>query len=347
MISLKCCQANERENHTVNMLIVGGTGSFGTAFLEHLNTIQYGSKVRVFSRDEAKQVGLEARYPDLLLETFIGDVRDQDAYNTAARGMDIIIHAAALKHIPIGELFTEECIKTNTLGTINLAKACQTNNIKKAIYLSTDKAAYPINAYGMAKALGEKVMASKSSRECDTTFCITRYGNVMGSRGSILPLLDQKVRHQEPIPVTDFKMTRFLMSLQEAVALVNYAIDKGNDGQLFIQKAEASDLRTLIEAYLQHYHQTSLDEYGYQMIGVRPGEKLHEVLATQEELSRATFIAEKNLICVEAYHQKELYRGSYEQPMPVSTQTDFASNSGDLLSIEQVKALFQACSLKL
>lgn len=331
----------------MNLLIVGGTGSFGTAFLEHLNTTQYASKIRVFSRDEAKQVGMEARYPDLLLETFIGDVRDQDAYNTAARGMDIIIHAAALKHIPIGELFTEECIKTNTLGAINLVKACQANEIQKAIYLSTDKAAYPINAYGMAKALGEKVMASKTSRECETTFCITRYGNVMGSRGSILPLLHQKVQRKEPIPVTDFDMTRFLMSLQEAVALVNYAIEQGKDGQLFIQKVKASDLRTLIEAYLQYYHQTSLEAYGYQMIGVRPGEKRHEVLATQEELSRARFIPDSKLICVDAYHQQELYRGTYEQPMPISTQTDFASNSGDLLSIEQVKSLFQACSLEL
>lgn len=330
----------------MNILIVGGTGSFGTAFLENLNAIQYSSKVRIFSRDEAKQVGMEARYPDLKLETFIGDVRDQDAYNTAARGMDIIVHAAALKHVPVGELFTEECIKTNVLGTINMVKACQTHQIKKAIYLSTDKAVYPINAYGMAKALGEKVMTSKASRECSTTFCITRYGNVIGSRGSILPLLHQKVQRKEPIPITHFEMTRFLMSLQEAVSLVNYAIDKGTDGQLFIQKVEASDLRTLVEAYLQQYHQTSLDEYGYQMIGTRPGEKLHEVLATQEELARASFIADKNLICVEAYHQKELYRGIYEHPMPVSTTTDFASNSGTLLNTDQVKAILKDCLLE-
>lgn len=330
----------------MNILIAGGTGSFGTAFLTHLQNIKHPHKVRVFSRDEAKQVGLENRYPHLKLETMIGDVRDLDSYTTATQGMDVVVHAAALKHVPVGELFTEECIKTNTMGALNLVKACQRNQVKKAIYLSTDKAVYPINAYGMAKALGEKVMTSKASRESSTVFCITRYGNVIGSRGSILPLLREKISRKEKIPVTDFSMTRFLMTLQDAVALVSYAIDKGTDGQLFIQKVEASALDNLIEAYLQLYHHTTLAEYGYHQIGVRPGEKLHEVLATQEELSRATFLADKNLICVEAYHQNELYRGAFDSPLPVSLQQDFSSNSGVLLNVEQVMDILKGCLLE-
>ena len=326
----------------MNILIAGGTGSFGTAFLEYLNSERHSGIVRVFSRDEAKQIGLESRYPHLNLETFIGDIRDIDSYTAAARKMDIVVHAAAIKHVPIGELFTEECIKTNTLGAINMVKACQANHVQKAVYLSTDKAVYPINAYGMSKALGEKVMTSKASRESETTFCITRYGNVIGSRGSILPVLKERIARKEPILITDFAMTRFLMSMQEAVSLVNHAIASGTDGQLFIQKVEASDLYTLIDAYLREYHTTSLEEYGYQQIGIRPGEKLHEVLATQEELTRASFLADQNLICVEPYHQKVLYQGSYEQPVPWSSEHDFASNSGQMLSLEAVRAILRA-----
>jgi UDP-N-acetylglucosamine 4,6-dehydratase len=327
----------------MNILITGGTGSFGTAFLEHLNAIHYAGTVRVFSRDEAKQINLESRYPNLQLETFIGDIRDIDSYTAAARKMDIVVHAAAIKHVPVGELFTEECIKTNTLGAINMVKACQANGVQKAVYLSTDKAVYPINAYGMSKALGEKVMTSKASRECETTFCITRYGNVIGSRGSILPVLKSRLHRREPILITDFSMTRFLMSMQEAVSLVNHAIAHGTDGQLFIQKVDASDLRTLIEAYLREYHQTSLEEYGYQHIGVRPGEKQHEVLATQEELTRAIFLADHNLICVAPYPQQELYQGSYAHPVPWSSEHDFASNNAPQLSLEAVQTILRQC----
>lgn len=318
----------------MNILVVGGTGSFGGAFLDHLQQISFKSKVRVFSRDEAKQVGLKARYPQLQLETVIGDVRDEYAYTQAARGMDVVIHAAALKHVPIGELYVEEALKTNTQGAINCVKACQAQGVRKAIYLSTDKAVYPINAYGMSKALGEKIMQSKISRDSETTFCITRYGNVMGSRGSILPLLKDKVSHKETIPVTDFSMTRFLMTLEQAVELVSFAIDKGQDGQLCIQKVPACDLKTLIEAYLQLHHQTSLEEYGYNVVGVRPGEKIHEVLATREELSRSQLHAE-DVILVEPYQQQELFRGTRRE-VAHEPLSDLSSDSVELLTVPQV-----------
>lgn len=328
----------------MNILLVGGTGSFGTAFLDHLEQIGYKSKVRVFSRDEAKQIGLKARYPKLQLETVIGDVRDEYAYAQAARGIEIVIHAAALKHVPIGELFTEEALKTNTLGTINCVKACQAQGVKKAIYLSTDKAVYPINAYGMSKALGEKLVQSKISRDSDTVFCITRYGNVMGSRGSILPLLHEKISKREPIMVTDFAMTRFLMTLDQAVSLVSFAIDKGQDGQLFIQKVPACDLRTLMEAYLRLHFQTTLDEYGYQVVGVRPGEKIHEVLATREELSRARLLQAEDILQVEPYQTQELYRGTRRE-VAHEPDSDLASDSVKQLSVEEVMSCLQQAGL--
>ncbi len=328
----------------MNILLVGGTGSFGTAFLAHLEQIGYKSKVRVYSRDEAKQIGLKERYPQLQLETVIGDVRDEYAYAQAARGIDIVIHAAALKHVPVGELFTEEVIKTNTLGTINFVKACQTQGVKKAIYLSTDKAVYPINAYGMSKALGEKIVQSKISRDSSTVFCITRYGNVMGSRGSILPLLHEKVSRREPIMVTDFAMTRFLMTLEQAVSLVSFAIDKGQDGQLFIRKVPACDLRTLMEAYLQLHFQTSLDEYGYEVVGVRPGEKIHELLATREELSRARLLQSEEILQVEPYQQQELYRGTRRE-IAREPDSDLSSDSVEQMSVEEVISCLKQAGL--
>lgn len=328
----------------MNILLVGGTGSFGTAFLAHLDEIGFKSKVRVYSRDEAKQISIKPRFPNLQLETVIGDVRDEYAYTQAAKGMDVVIHAAALKHVPIGELFTEEALKTNTTGAINCVKACQAQGVRKAIYLSTDKAVYPINAYGMSKALGEKIMQSKISRDSETTFCITRYGNVMGSRGSILPLLQAKVAGREVIPITDFSMTRFLMTLNQAVSLVSYAIDKGQDGQLFIQKVPACDLRTLVEAYLRLHHDSSLDAYPHEIVGVRPGEKIHEVLATQEELSRSRLLDAEGLIQVEPYQQQELYRGT-RRIVAQEPETDLSSDSVELLTVDQVIDCLKAAAL--
>jgi UDP-glucose 4-epimerase len=258
--------------------------------------------------------------------------------------MDVVIHAAALKHVPIGELHTEEALKTNTNGAINCVKACQAQGVRKAIYLSTDKAVYPINAYGMSKALGEKVMQSKISRDSDTTFCITRYGNVMGSRGSILPLLKAKVAAKETIPITDFGMTRFLMTLDQAVSLVSFAIDKGGDGQMFIQKVPACDLRTLVEAYLRLHHGSSLDEYPHEIVGVRPGEKIHEVLATREELSRSRLLDAEDLIQVDPYQQQELYRGT-RRNVAHEPDTDLSSDSVELLNVEQTIAALKTANL--
>lgn len=308
-----------------SILIVGGTGSFGHAYLDYLQEVKYPHRIRVFSRDEDKHVRLKLQYPDLELETMIGDVRNEYSYTQAARKMDVVIHAAALKHVPIGELFTEEALQTNTQGVINCVKACQAQNVRKAVFLSTDKAVYPINAYGMTKALGEKILQSKISQDTETTFCITRYGNVLGSRGSILPVIEQRVSANEPLLLTDLSMTRFIMNLQEAVHLVSFAINQGQDGQLFVRKVPACALKTLVDAYLHSHFNTSLENYGYELVGIRPGEKIHEALATEEELTRATLLADE-IISVEPYSQQELYRGTrgslhLEHPHALSSDT--------------------------
>lgn len=292
-----------------NLLLVGGTGSFGQAYLNHLQSIGFGGRIRILSRDEDKQVPLKRLYPDLELEPVIGDIRDLDSYSQAATKMDLVIHAAALKHVPVGELFTEEVLKTNTQGVLNCVKACQAKNVEKAIYLSTDKAVYPINAYGMTKALGEKIFQSKLSQDTETTFCITRYGNVLGSRGSILPVVEKQVNEGQKIQITDFAMTRFVMTLNQAVNLVNHAIENGKDGQVFIREVPACDLYTLVDGYLQFVHDKTLAEYGYQLVGIRPGEKIHEALATEEEMLRA-HRQDASIYCLDPYLQKELFQST-------------------------------------
>jgi len=292
-----------------NLLLVGGTGSFGQAYLSHLQASGFEGRIRIFSRDEDKQAPLKRLFPDLDLEPIIGDVRDLESYTQAANKMDLVIHAAALKHVPVGELFTEEVLKTNTQGVLNCVKACQAKGVEKAIYLSTDKAVYPINAYGMTKALGEKIFQSKLSQDTDTIFCITRYGNVLGSRGSILPVVAKQVAEGQKVQITDFAMTRFVMTLVQAVGLVNQAIAKGQDGQLFIREVPACDLYTLVDGYLQYCHGQTLEEYGYSVVGIRPGEKIHEALATEEEMLRA-HRQEESIYCLDPYLQRELFQAA-------------------------------------
>lgn len=327
----------------MNILLVGGTGSFGQAYLNHLQQTGFSGRIRVFSRDEDKQLHLKQAYPDLNLETMIGDIRDFESYSRATRQMEVVIHAAALKHVPVGELFTEEVVRTNTLGTLNCVRACQENGVRKAIFLSTDKAVYPINAYGMSKALGEKIFQSKYSQDADTTFCITRYGNVLGSRGSILPVLAQRVAQNRPLLLTDLSMTRFVMNLQQAVALVNYALQFGADGQIFVQEVPAADLKTLTEGWLQLAYGYSLADYPYEIIGIRPGEKIHEALATEEELTRATRLP-GNLLRIDSYLQQELNHERRQALTSVHPEA-LTSDRVQRLDLEGVKRALQEAGL--
>ena len=266
------------------LMITGGTGSFGNKVLSRfLNTDV--REIRIFSRDEKKQEEMRLKYNNSKLKFFIGDVRDYMSIEQALKGVDYIFHAAALKQVPSCEFYPLEAIKTNTLGAENVMTAAMANNVKKVILLSTDKAVYPINAMGMSKALMEKIMIAKSrfQTKSDTVFCVTRYGNVMASRGSVIPLFISQIKNEEPITITDPTMTRFLMSLDESVDLVMFAFEQCNQGDIFVQKAAASTVGTLASA-LKTIFKSNIS---INTIGTRHGEKLYESLISREEMVRA------------------------------------------------------------
>jgi len=261
-------------------LITGGTGSFGHAVLNRL--IQEGAKeIRIFSRDEKKQDDMRKEFKLDQLKFYIGDVRDKASIKNAMNGVDYVFHAAALKQVPSAEFFPLEAVKTNVLGTENVLDACIKAGVKKVICLSTDKAAYPINAMGISKAMMERVAIAKS-RTVDsdqTMICVTRYGNVMASRGSVIPLFVNQIKKQEPLTVTEPSMTRFLMSLDEAVDLVLFAFEKGKQGDLFVQKSPSAAIGDLAETLIELFQSKSK----IQVIGSRHAEKMYETLLTKEE----------------------------------------------------------------
>jgi UDP-N-acetylglucosamine 4,6-dehydratase len=269
------------ENKT--LLITGGTGSFGHAVLNRFLLTNHFSEIRIFSRDEKKQDDMRNQLKSDKLKFYIGDVRDYDSVERAMRGVDYVFHAAALKQVPSCEFFPLEATKTNVLGTQNVIDAAGANKVKKVICLSTDKAAYPINAMGISKALMEKVAVAASRNLTDTTVCLTRYGNVMASRGSVIPLFLKQIQEGNPITITDPKMTRFLMSLDEAVELVLFAFEHGNPGDLFVNKAPAGTIGDLAQA-LKEMCQADTE---IKIIGTRHGEKLYETLCTREEMVKA------------------------------------------------------------
>ena len=267
------------------LLITGGTGSFGNAVL-HRYLASSVAEIRIFSRDEKKQDDLRKAFSSKKLKFYIGDVRDYGSILTATRGVDYIFHAAALKQVPSCEFHPLEAVKTNVLGTENVLEAAIANKVRKVVCLSTDKAVYPINAMGISKALMEKVMVAKSrnldSRE--TIVCGTRYGNMMASRGSVIPLFADQIGSSKPITITDPGMTRFMMTLADAVDLVAYAFDRGGNGDIFVQKAPAATIGTLATALCELLGQR---EYPVEVIGTRHGEKLFETLLSREELAGA------------------------------------------------------------
>ena len=265
------------------LLITGGTGSFGNAVLNRFLDTDHFNEIRIFSRDEKKQDDMRTLLKNEKLKFYIGDVRDYNSVEKAMRGVDYVFHAAALKQVPSCEFFPLEATKTNVFGTQNVIDAAEYNNVSKVICLSTDKAAYPINAMGISKALMEKV-AVAASRNCkNTTICLTRYGNVMGSRGSVIPLFLNQIKNKEAITITDPKMTRFLMSLDEAVELVLFAFEHGNQGDLFVNKAPAGTIGDLAQALKE----LCIANNEIKIIGTRHGEKLYETLCTREEMVKA------------------------------------------------------------
>ena len=272
------------------LLITGGTGSFGNAVLRRFLTTDI-AEIRILSRDEKKQDDMRHTYQELYpqyaekIKFYIGDVRDYNSILNAFRGVDYVFHAAALKQVPSCEFYPMEAVKTNVAGSDNVISACVANHVKKAIFLSTDKAAYPINAMGMTKAVMEKNVIARSRQMLpgDPVLCLTRYGNVMASRGSVIPLFCQQIDEGKPLTVTNPDMTRFMMTLEDAVDLVLYAFEHGEQGDLFVQKAPAATIETLAQAVLELKDADS----GVTTIGTRHGEKLYEVLVTSEEMLRA------------------------------------------------------------
>ena len=313
------------------LLITGGTGSFGQTILKKFQEINF-QEIRVFSRDEKKQHDLRIQLSNSRIKFFIGDVRDVDSVENVVRGVDYIFHAAALKQVPACEFFPLEATKTNVIGTSNVITAAIKYGVKKVICLSTDKAAYPINAMGISKSLMEKIAIANSRNSDNTIICVTRYGNVMASRGSVIPHFIDQIKKNMPLTLTEPKMTRFLMSLDEAVDLVLFAFMKGNTGDLFIQKSPASSIIDLATAVQQLFKSTK----NMIVIGKRHGEKMHETLATSEELANAEDI--ENYYRISADTRDLNYRKYYiEGNLNIQSDEDYNSSNTVQLSVNQIK----------
>jgi UDP-glucose 4-epimerase len=318
------------------LLITGGTGSFGNAVLNRfINTEQF-DEIRIFSRDEKKQDDLRKRVNNHKVKFYIGDVRDRDSLIPAIKGVDYIFHAAALKQVPSCEFFPLEAVKTNIIGTDNVLTVAQDFNVKKVVVLSTDKAAYPINAMGMSKALMEKVMVAKSRiLDSNTTiFCGTRYGNVMASRGSVIPLFIDQIKKNKPLTLTDPNMTRFMMTLEDAVDLVLYAFEHANQGDLFIQKAPSATVGTLAQALIELYKSSS----EIKVIGTRHGEKLYETLVNREDMTKAEDLGEYYRI--PADNRDLNYEQYFSVGIPdISNLNEYHSHNTAILDVDRMKQL--------
>jgi len=316
------------------LLITGGTGSFGNAVLNRFLKTNHFKEIRIFSRDEKKQDDMRNRLNDPKLRFYIGDVRDYNSIEKAMRGVDYVFHAAALKQVPSCEFFPLEAAKTNVFGTQNVIDAAGVNKVKKVICLSTDKAAYPINAMGISKALMEKVAIAASRNLTETTVCLTRYGNVMGSRGSVIPLFIDQLKQGKDLTITDPNMTRFLMSLDEAVELVLFAFENGNPGDLFVNKAPASNIGDLAQSLKEMLGLNN----NIKIIGTRHGEKLYETLCTREEMMKAEDMGDFFRIPAD---NRSLNYSSYfsEGEKELSSIEDYNSHNTEQKNIEGIKQL--------
>jgi len=322
------------------LLITGGTGSFGNAVLNRFLDSSHFSEIRIFSRDEKKQDDMRNLYKNEKIKFYIGDVRDYSSVEKVMRGVDYVFHAAALKQVPSCEFFPIEATKTNVFGTQNVIEAADFNKVSKVICLSTDKAAYPINAMGISKALMEKV-AIAAARNCNnTTVCLTRYGNVMASRGSVIPLFLNQIKNGEHLTITDPKMTRFLMSLDEAVELVLFAFENGNGGDLFVNKAPAGTIGDLAQALKEMFNADNT----VKIIGTRHGEKLYETLCTKEEMIKAEDMGEFYRIPAD---NRDLNYAQYftEGVEDVSKVEEYHSHNTEQCDIDDMKNLLKGLPL--
>lgn len=317
------------------LMITGGTGSFGHTVLKRFLDTNV-KEIRIFSRDEKKQEDMRIELANDKVKFYIGDVRDYDSVSQAMVGVDYIFHAAALKQVPSCEFYPMEAVKTNVIGTENVLNAANMNGVQRVVVLSTDKAVYPINAMGISKAMAEKVVVAKSRSisESGPVVCCTRYGNVMASRGSVIPLFINQMKSNQPLTVTDPKMTRFLMSLEDSVDLVIHAFEHAEQGDIFVQKAPASTLTDLAQALKELFK----SESAVKIIGTRHGEKLYESLISREEMAKAQDMGRYYRIPAD---NRDLNYEKYfvEGEMHITEVDDYTSHNTQRLSVEEVKTL--------
>lgn len=328
---------NEKEMNMFagkNLLITGGTGSFGNAVLRRFLGSEL-KEIRIFSRDEKKQDDMRKKYNSDKLKFYIGDVRDFQSVMNAVRGVDFIFHAAALKQVPSCEFYPLEAVKTNVLGTENVLEAAVQAGVKRVVGLSTDKAVYPINAMGISKAMMEKVIVAKSRSSNDTVICATRYGNVMASRGSVIPLFANQIRAGQPITITDPSMTRFMMTLDDAVDLVLFAFKNGQPGDIFVQKAPGATIEILAKALTGLL---GVPDHRIDIIGTRHGEKLFEALLSREEMVAAEDFGEYFRIPPDL---RDLNYGKYfeQGEIEISEATEYTSHNTRRLDVDGMQAL--------
>lgn len=319
-----------------NILITGGTGSFGMTMAKRLLQDESVERIVIFSRDELKQHEMRILFPSKKLDFFVGDVRDKVSLKKAMSGIDVVFHAAALKHVSTGEFYPDEMVKTNILGTQNVIDVAEeTLSIQKVIFLSTDKAVYPINAMGISKAMAEKLVIHRSLSAASTIFCSVRYGNVMMSRGSVIPIFVEAIKLNKEILITNPKMTRFLLSLEDAINLVLLAIKVGEQGDLFIKKAPAVSVENLAEAIQIAMNKKAL----IKIIGTRSGEKIHETLATQFELNKSEDLDTHYRIRKEINVREDDF---LEKGKVLMFEDDYRSDNTDQLSVDQTVLLLNS-----
>jgi len=320
------------------LMITGGTGSFGNAVLKRFLATDV-REIRIFSRDEKKQEEMRIALNNDKLKFYIGDVRNYDSVYQAMKGVDYVFHAAALKQVPSCEFYPMEAVRTNVIGTEHVMDAATANGVKRVVLLSTDKAVYPINAMGISKAMAEKLLVAKArmQRDGETVFCATRYGNVMASRGSVIPLFVSQLKEGKPLTVTDPNMTRFLMSLEDSVDLVLYAYEHGQQGDIFVQKAPASTVADLAQALIELFG----GKEEPRIIGTRHGEKLFESLISREEMARAEDRGSYYRIPAD---NRDLNYAKYfsDGEEKISSLDDYTSHNTERLDVGQVKSLLQS-----